>query len=400
MKDIIPVEKIIVLSSIPGRIRVKINYFNDVDFFKEKIINSLSINKVINKIKVNDYLNTVLVFYNCDLSDESNIISLITQINLYDENINLNISESKKTFKKMIFKAFNPINLIKKYYDKDIYCNQYNASKSLIKTGVALSAAVLMYSYSMKTIFSILLLSYPGFLFVISSSAYYLSHKIAFANNVFSANLHSFKKLSDSNSIAIDSSLLLNKDKKYNDFYTFNGIKSIINNNMSIVIRDLRNLGIIDLRVLFSRVDHLLEKVIYTLGLEPLTYANQSVDEFKKKSPDTFIIKYKSVYPLNEVYDKFIVFAYDDNDLLINKQTQNIYIHEQNITKIPFLIHLTRHIDQLIIQTQSIAITVNIFGMLLAVYGFISITGCIILYLCNVLFSSVLLTRKTYIAIG
>lgn len=415
MENTIPKEKIEVLSSIPGRIRVKIMGFKNVDFFKEKIINSLAIKKEIDSIRVNDRINTILIFYNTDLTDDDNIISLISQIDLYKEIINLNICESKNALRKMIFKAFNPFNLLKKHYDKNIYSNQYNVAKSLVKTTIGISVFSLLYSYKVRTILSILILGYPGFLFVISSTAYYLSHKIAFKNNVFSKNIHSFKKISDSDSIAIDSNLLLNDNNennysvkksdtydlpKYKDFYSFNKIKSMVNHNISTVIRDLRNLGVINLKILCKKVDYLLEKVLYTLELEPLPYSNQNANEFKGKSYNTFIVKYKSIYPLNEIYNNIMVFAYDNTHSFIDSQPQNIFVHEENITKIPFLIHLTRHIDETIIQIQAIAITINILGMLLAIYGFISIPGCIILYLCNLLFSSILLRIRTYMDIN
>lgn len=372
-----------IISSVPGRIRV------NVDFLLRKrtgsmILNSLkSINGIISTA-FNKRTRNILIFYRYKEIDEIQLLDKIRAIDNKDIKKDIENDIPKKVNKdsitKIIFKTLNPINLIKKKYPMKAYKDNYSLSKRIIKVGLFFGVIVFALTFNLSNIISILILSYPGILFTISSIANFYSAKKAYLNGIYLKNNHFIRVLSETDTLFVEDNLLIKERNIFNTilnklnkniilrFTALRKLENPIDSEFEKVIYKLREYGITDIIVFSDNNKEILDYIAYSLGIDKTYFLKDNILLFKnlkKEENLTAIVSENSIEKIRKLNLDLVICIKLNNEGNIFKGDINFV--DKNIKKLPWLLDLSKYNEEVIIRSQTIATGLNALGIFISV---------------------------------
>ena len=191
-----------IISSIPGRARIKVDGLFKNEKLGYGIINYLKKSGEVTSISFNKYTGNILIYFKYQNLDLEDLLNQLKSFSLRDSSNVIPKSPQNDSIGKIVLKAMNPINLLRKRYWGIAFENEYSLAKRLIKIGIPIGALIFGFSRHIRDIISILILTYPGMLFAISAASYYYCAKKAFFNKIYlrsSKDVASFAKTNSKN---------------------------------------------------------------------------------------------------------------------------------------------------------------------------------------------------------
>ncbi|WP_446899193.1 HMA2 domain-containing protein [Clostridium sp. LBM24168] len=390
-----------IMSSLPGRIRVNIKGLLRNDEKVLKVRSKLNRYSGILSANVNKFTGNVLVYYNTDEFDEDRVLIIIKKA-FNSQEVTTAENNHKSSLLKIFIDGVNPLVLFKKKYSKRVYKNEYGISGKLFKISIAVSAVVFLLTGNIANAISVFILGYPVILFALREvSYYYVSDKLNI-EKIYMKDSTSLSFLESINALLIEDEVFKSKFIK-NKMYDMNlnkydiqklvilgKLDNPVDENMKLVVNNIRMLGINNIFIIGSSENSITNYIGYLLGIEIL----DKNDLKKKKDPliidklednNTVLITTDRLFEseLRELCIDSIICLYRNDKLSFLKADFNL--HYSDVNKLPLLIKLAYFCREVNVQTENIAITLNVFGMLLAVLNYLTPLYSVIYYILNTL---------------
>ena len=366
--------KIETLSSIPGRIRLGIECLkgnSNLALYIENIIENLS---NIQLISINIKTGNILLTYKPYEIDEDKILNFICKFNIKANDLTSMIHERTKLSSK---------NLLK----EDTYL-----SRRLLALSTAI-ASVLFFSSSPIYAIASLILGFPGIIHITSHLSLKYTLIEASFNNVYVKDTNTVSLVKNIKGIFIHSNLVFNNDKleklgsinhfRIESLISTGAVDDPINIDVRKLIRDLRDIGINNINIIPAD-----EKK------DLLLYANKSLGLYniqKNEYPEMIITNENDIKPLKTL-DKKIILSLSSYKSF---NEESIHIDRHELYKIPWLIKTCMNNQEYLTRSHATAVSINVFGIMLAFMKYISLSESIILYFVNTLGNVLYLKHKT-----
>jgi hypothetical protein len=251
---------------------------------------------------------------------------------------------------------------------------------------------VLIFSSAPIYAISSLILGFPGIIYVTSHFSLKYTLIEASFNNMYVKDTNAIRFVKNTKSIFIHSNLVFNNDKleKLGSMNHFR-IESLINTgtvedpiNMDVrkLIRDLRDIGINNINIIPAD-----EKK------DLLLYANKSLGLYsiqKNEYPEMIITNENDINVIKDIDNKIILSLSSCKSF----DRESIHINRNELYKIPWLIKTCINNQEYLTRSQVTAVSINVFGIMLAFIRYISLSGSIILYSLNTLGNVLYLKHK------
>jgi len=383
--------KIKVLSSIPGRMRIRTDGLlyneNTMYFLKE----TLQFYHGIVLVSPNSVTGNMIVCYDVNLINALEILERITSIRIQNilpyvhNDVSKRICKSK--FKKFLFRHF-----INKYPIK-IYSNEVAISRRLLILSVIISGLSLCVSFNLMPVLSLMILGFPGILFFIRSYTYQIVQENFKCNEFYFKDSNLLYELSKVEHLIIEDSILnyevlIGSQKSFIDFN---------NNNNIQLIKSFRNLGLNDIYLVSRKNDDINSCICYILGINKIeldsqiTYDRSLFKNFYNKDKTAAIIESYDLRAIceeqNIIFLRYKTIKREIDDFIITYRIDRI-------NKIPYIIETSKYCDKLVIRSENIAVTVNTMGIFLATVNIITPLSSITLYLLNYLINIIYIKSK------
>lgn len=404
-------DKIQVLSSLPGRLRANVSGLLRNEQIAFGIKNILVKSNGIFSVHTNKNTGNVLIFYDTKLITQDKVIVLIERSSKNSKGLIVPKNANEESLLKIFFSTLNPISLFRKRYPERIYKNEYIISKKIMTTSTILSGIILLFTSNINKALSTFILGYPGILFSIGlTSLYYASTKLK-ENNIYVKTNDSLMLLKDTNKLLIENNIFQSKFHKYTTVESHlnkNDIQKLVilgelNNPVSkeleYIVHNIRILGISDISIIGNDPKGILEYISYHLGINKLDTHDF---EIENKHPITNKANDSSLALLlaNESFEKnnkypycdLVMCIYKNNSLNILKS--DINLEYADIDKIPLIIKLSHFCGEINVQTENIAIALNTVGMLLVTLDYFNPLHSIIFYGLNTLLMTLTLKLR------
>ncbi|WP_156894502.1 HMA2 domain-containing protein [Clostridium formicaceticum] len=405
----LPNKKIKIISSIPGRIRLKIEGASKYEKLGYKVVCLFQDLRGIENISFNNTTGNILVLYNNKYLNEGEIIK---QIEGFDFSKCLDIFSwpREESIIRIIFKSLNPFCLGRKKYPNKIYKNEYVLSKTLIKLGFLLGTALFLFtSYSMN-ILSIGILAYPGILFAIASVAYYYAAESFKYHSIFIKKSENIGLLGKTTDVFIQDQILLQEEKVNNiakekdlsrmylqKLITLGKVKNPISSEGQTIIQELRKYGILNITLCTGKKDALTEYIAYYFGLDHIDQLNDQESYITKEQHQK--VKLLICHQDFIAYRKKI-----SGDVMMNIETKSskkviqgdINLLQKDIIKLPQILRFSGNTDELITRTQVRAVTINVIALFLTMIRQIHPFTAIGIYGINMLAQLIILQNNIH----
>lgn len=353
------------LSSIPGRIRLYIEGLKGNYYIAIHIENMLTNFSHIQSININTKTGNILLIYNSYYINEDMIFRIISSSSIKVNNL------AKLTYCRN--KASN--------CSKELLQNTKSLSRGLLALSLSV-ASILFFTSSPTHAICSLILGFPGAIYLTSYfSLKYILHK-AYLNNVYIKDIHSIRYIKNMKGISLHPSIVFNnnfdKFKSINYFrleiliYT-NKIDDPINIEVRKLIKNLRTIGLNNITIISNYRNNNL-----------ILYANKSLglyDHKENQQHKITVINYKDLSEIDKI-DRKIILSISPSKKFYE---DNITIACSKLCQIPWLIEVCMNSEEHLVRAQSIAVSINVFGIFLALIKFISLSQTILLYLMNTL---------------
>ncbi|PAB60384.1 HMA2 domain-containing protein [Anaeromicrobium sediminis] len=367
-----------IISSIPGRVRVNIDSLLKKEKTGHLIINSLkSINGIISA-SFNKRTRNILIFYRWEEIDESQLLNKIKDLDYKKTHNNISKSINKDSIGKIILQTLNPFSLIKKKYPNKGYKDDYSLSKKIIKLGLLLGGIVFAITSNLRNLISILILSYPGILFAISSIAYFYSAKKAHFNDIYLKKDYFIGLLGKTDTLFIEDNLLI-KEKYISNtllnnlntttirrFAALKKLDNPIDPELEKIIYKIREYGITNLILFSDNNKELLDYISYSLGIDKTYFLKDNIlilKDLKTEENVTAIIVKDSIEKIRNLNMDLVVCINltDKGNILIG----DINFIDKKMNKFPWLLNLSKYNEEVITRSQALAIGLNTLGIFL-----------------------------------
>jgi hypothetical protein len=353
------------LSSIPGRIRLYIEGLKGNYYIAIHIENMLTNFSHIQSININTKTGNILLIYNSYYINEDMIFRIISSSSIKVNNL------AKLTYCRN--KASN--------CSKELLQNTKSLSRGLLALSLSV-ASILFFTSSPTHAICSLILGFPGVIYLTSYfSLKYILHK-AYLNNVYIKDIHSIRYIKNMKGISLHPSIVFNnnfdKFKSINYFrlesliYT-NKIDNLINIEVRKLIKNLRTIGLNNITIISNYRNNNL-----------ILYANKSLglyDHKENQQHEITVINYKDLSEIDKI-DRKIILSISPSKKFYE---DNITIACSKLCQISWLIEVCMNSEEHLVRAHSIAVSINVFGIFLALIKFISLNQTILLYLMNTL---------------
>lgn len=361
------------LSSIPGRIRLGIedlkgnsNLALHIETMLEKLPN-------IQSIHINQKTGNILLTYKPYYMDEDTILNFIRRSSI-PKNKFISITYEKTRFS-----------------SKELFKEEKSLSRRLLALSIV-TASILFFTSSPIYAISSLILGFPGVIYLTSYLSLKYTLSKASLNNVYVKDTNTIKLIQNIKSVLIHPHVVFNHDK-LEAFISINHfrIESLISTGaaedpISItvrnLIRDLRYIGINNINIISED-----EKK------DILLYANKSLglcDIQKNKRPEMIIINETGIGAIKAIDNRIILSISSCKEL--HSESIHIICHEPY--KIPWLMRICINNQEYLTRSQATAVSINVFGVMLAFMNYITLSGAFILYFINTLGNILYLKHK------
>ena len=366
--------KVKILSSIPGRMRLKIERLlkdeNCEYFLKE----SLQLHHEIVLASPNSITGNMLVYYDTGLVDANEVLDKISSISVryIPKYVNENYLSQQIP--------------IKKNYLVNAYVNDFMLSKRLVTLSVIMSGLALFLSFNIELILSILIWGFPGILFLIRRGTYKIAQKKLEYYKFNFNNPDLMYELSELEHLIIEDSILISGGQtcsptEFNDLPYENTLQ---------LIRNLRTLGLTDISMLSRRNCDINNYVSYLLNINKIEldsntlYDKNTLKGFYNKDKTALIIKSNDLISFRK--EQSIVFWGCKN---LKQPIVDSFIitfrPNEAANNIPYVIETSKYCSKLIIRSENIAVAANTIGIFFAAMEFVKPLSSIVLYLLNYL---------------
>ena len=365
--------KIEKLSSIPGRIRLSIEGLkgnSNLAMHIENIIEKLS---NMQSISINIKTGNILLTYKPYYIDEDTILNFICKFNIKANDLTSITYERTKFSSEKLFKE------------------EKSLSRRLLALSIAI-ASVLIFSSSPIYAISSLILGFPGIIYITSHLSLKYTLIEASFNNVYVKDTNAIRFVKNIKSIFIHSNLVFNNDKleklgsinhfRIESLISTGAVEDPINMDVRKLIRDLRNMGINNINIISED-----EKK----GI--LLYANKSLGLYniqKNEYPEMIITNENDIKAIKAI-DKKIILSLSSCKSF---DEESIHIDRHELYKIPWLIKTCINNQEYLTRSHVTAVSINVFGIMLAFMRYISLSESIILYFVNTLGNVLYLKHK------
>lgn len=370
--------------SIPGRIRLKINFLYKNIFFAQKLSETIKRKSDIVSVFINTNTYTLLIIYNHEKLSEK-------ELKLYIET------------------CFTELNFIQKNDDNiknnSIYEGEKAISKRLILISGILIGMLSIGSFNIATVISIMILASPFNLFYIRNKGYKITSNLLSQRKIDLQNNSCIKILSKTEEIFIQDNLIINKDvvKQYNNSSEKKGLsirKSVIYGNLEEpvffycdkLVRNLRNIGVNKISILSKKTSVFINYAKSTLGINSLTleecYITTGINNILGEPLIILICnnKYKNVP------DKSLgIYIYTQDNKIKYNDTFSVVLCKKHILELPYLILICKHMEITINNNQNISLAINMLGIILVMSNLFFIKGSIFVCFLNFILSNFLL---------
>lgn len=366
--------KIEKLSSIPGRMRLSIEGLKENSNLAMHIENVMKKLSNMQSISINIKTGNMLLIYKPYYIDEDMILNCIYK---------LNINESKLTSIRYERTKFSSEKLFK---------DEKSLSRRLLALSTAIASVLIFSSVPIYAISS-LILGFPGIIYITSHFSLKYTLIEASFNNVYVKDTNTIRIVKNIKNIFIHSNLVFNNDKleklgsinhfRIESLISTGAVEDPINIDVRKLIKDLRDIGINNINIIPAD-----EKK------DLLLYANKSLGLYniqKNEYPEMILTNENDINSLKTL-DKKIILSLSSYKSF---NEESIHIDRHELYKIPWLIKTCMNNQEYLIRSHATAVSINVFGIMLAFMKYISLSESIILYFVNTLGNVLYLKHKT-----
>ncbi|MBV7275499.1 hypothetical protein I6U48_21585 [Clostridium sp. PL3] len=388
--------KIKVISSIPGRIRINISGLLRNEKIAFSIGYELAKHTNIVSFHVSKNSGNVLIYYKDISLSKGNILILVEKALKSSNEMIIPENIDRRHLIKILIDAMNPLSLFRKKHSKKIYEKEYSISNNILKNSIGSSSIIFLFTSSIGSVISALILGYPGILFAISAASYYYaSTKLKMANIYLKSNssltfLNNIDTLLVENDVFQDrfhniSGLQLSK-YDIHKLTILNKIDNPVNCDFESLINNIRILGVNNIFIIGNSQSGIIQYISYLLGVEIL-----DINNLEKKQNYLMVNKLNNTVSLTTDRILESQLTYFHSDLIIclyrnkspNILNADINLEYSNMNKLPFLMELSYFCREINTQTQNIATTLNILGILLVTLEYLTPLSSIFFYILN-----------------
>jgi hypothetical protein len=287
-----------------------------------------------------------------------------------------------------IFRSYTPKNFANKYPVK-VYYNEFALSKRLLTLSVIMSSLALCFSFDLNIVLSLIILGFPGLLFLIRRSTYHIAQKNLKYRNFNLKDPNLIYELSMTEHLLIEDSIL----NFQNHMDRPKDLTSFPCDDVLYLIRNFRNLGIVDISMISRKKHPINSWFSYMLGINNIELdRNVSYDRsLYNREKTTLILTSSDLISLHK--EQLVVFL-GYNKLKPETDDFVITFRLDLVHKIPSLIETSKYCNELAIRSENIAVTINIIGIFLGVANYITPLSSIALYFLNYLGNMIYINTK------
>jgi cation transport ATPase len=400
-----------VVCSIPGRLRVHLDFIRRNQRLAIGLDSYLRGIAGISTVSVNQITGNVLVLYRQEAIKEAEIIGAIKSLTAKEQVFFLQKYDvpAGKSISGIFLAAFNPLYLWKNRHLQKVA----RLAERIVKVGfLVIATRVIGLKLNLSSSIAILILSNPGVLVAISLMTWYYAAIRAQTKNIFVMDSLALEQLEQPKIIFLESGLLLPEDKSAentNKKFNKNTIQELValkqlENPVQPQIKDLvegvRNQGVIDLAVISQTKSSLIEfagdylgiKNVYSFDDKRLAMINRVKVSKQDMHATVFMTTAAGLNNMGYLKPDLIV-CVERNGEVCAEQGDIILSHD-NLVGFPDLLKLSKSCEQLIIQYQSMAVTVNLAAVFFSTLGYLNPVRAITVYLLNMLFAQLMIEKK------
>jgi|GEM_PF-6518461 len=382
-----------IISSVPGRIRLKLLSLLQQDFAEERVISLFENLKGIKNLSFNNRTGNTLLFYEEAILDEAKIIQHL-QSNRVKKTSTENCRNS--LLKEAILPTINPINYINGAFTHKAYERENSFSKALLRTGLIIGAGILLLTSMPANVVAAAILSYPAIFYTISNTATYLVSRAAEKHRICIKSIEAIKLLPRANQLIIEDNILLKADSEefYEEGLEMESLRRaiLLNNNQEPItgqgkslIKSFRSIGITNIALATDKAykkNALIEYLQSTYGLNRYDEEQYSkIEASKLNTSDIAAYMVHKAFP-QAINEDIIVQVVSRN---INLEAGDISLMRKDILKLPKLIRLSKITEEFIKRRQLTAMTINIVALFLAMLRRINPILALLIYIVNTL---------------
>lgn len=381
-----------ILSSIPGRIRIKIEGLKRNEKAVSFLKNCLQFYHGISFVSPSISTGNLLVLYDCKLISAAEVLEKITSTSI--QNVPKCVHEEFTEVErgsKLTSKNYLPYN--DRFNNKiNTYEHEITLSKKLLALNVLVIVPALFTSISLGYTLGILVFGFPGVLFLIRKSAYCREKKML-SRDFNLANPSLVNRLAEIEHMLIEDSII-NADL----LTSIPGdISNLAESNALKLIKDFRNIGLTDIHMLSTKNSEANNHISFMLGINKIELDRQ-LSQDKSLIRSTFISANTAAIissnDLSTLCSKQILVFLGGRHIRLSEEDSIITFNLNSTNKIPFVLDLSKYCKELITRSETIAITVNILGMFFAVAEFITFLPAAGLYIFNYLSNKFYISNK------
>lgn len=396
-----------IISSLPGRVRVNVKGLLKNEQRILRVRSGLTRYDSILSFHVSKNTGNVLIYYNENEIDENKIVVIIEKA-FNGPEVAAVENIDKSSLLKTLIDAVNPFFLFKKKLSEQVYRDEYSISSKILKISMGIAAIVFVFTGNVINTISIFVLSYPGILFGVRASSYYYASVKLNMENIYLKDNTSMSFLSNVNTLLIEDDIFRNGfNERDMDIMNLNEyeiqklvilgkLDDPINDNMKLVIDNIRMLGINNIFIIGNSEDSIIRYIGYVLGIEVLD--KNDLDGKKNclitdKSDSNTILIVTGKFPENELSymcSDCVICLYNE----LSSLKADINLKYSSMDKLILLIKLGYFCREVNVQVENTAITLNILGILLAVLNHLTPLYSIIYYILNTLLMVLILKLK------
>ncbi|WP_459195859.1 HMA2 domain-containing protein [Wukongibacter baidiensis] len=388
-----------IISSIPGRIRVNVNGLLRNERLGYGILKSLKELEKVNSVSFNVSTGNVLIYYKYQYKDISDILYRIQTFTYKDTSNYIPRYITNDSPTKILIRTLNPFNLLTKKFPVNIFEQEYSLSRRIIKMGIFMGGIVLAINPHIRTLASIMILTYPGILFTISSMSHFYSARKAFLNEVYVKNSNSIGQVAKTNAFFIEDKVLIGKENAARKILDKNQEKMTIeklsaigkvtnltNPEIRSFIEETRKYGVTDLTVFSDKKDDISKYIAYALGIDKVHLVKDKIfilNDLKNQENIMLFIHESLVDKIRNIDLNLTVCVYSDLNNSVDKGSINVI--DRNIKRIPWLLKLSKNNEELITRFHASSISVNTLAIYAAVLLRINPLITLSIYMVNLL---------------
>jgi cation transport ATPase len=365
-----------ILSSIPGRMRIKIERLLHNENTMYLLEDSLHSCPGIVLVSPNITTGNMVVYYDAQLVDSLEISKRISSTNI----INCSSYDYKDCTKQL-------------YKSNKIFDREKSLSSRLLTLSVIISGLALSFSFGLEVILSVMILGFPGILLLIHRAVYKTAQKNLKYNKFDFRNPNLLYELSEVKHLLIEDTVL----RPVGPVGGAKDFNSLFYDDVLQLIKKFRNLGLLDITMISRQNNDINSYISYLLGInkieldDKLCFDKVLSKSIKNKGMIAIILKNNDLRELRKAH--IIVFqGYKEKKPAVDDFV--IAFRMDDVNKIPYVIDTSKYCNKLVIRKENIAVTVNIVGIFFAITKFITPLSSIALYFTNYLVNTIHLTNQ------